>query len=58
MADPPVLEVAKEQLHVSESEKLLGIHLDNAMSCTSHVEAIINQRSTGPVSPTWVPRIC
>ena len=29
MADPPDLEVAGEQLHVSENEKLLGIHLDN-----------------------------
>lgn len=37
MADPPVLEVAEEQLHVSESEKLLGIYLDNTMSLASHV---------------------
>ena len=43
MADPPVLEVAEEQLHVSESEKLLGIHLDNTMSWASHVEAIIKK---------------
>ena len=41
MTDPPVLEVAEERLHVSESEKLLGIHLDNTMSWASHVEAII-----------------
>ena len=43
MADPPVLEVAEEQLHFSESEKLLGIHLDNTMSWASHVEAIIEK---------------
>ena len=43
MADPPVLEVAEEQLHVSENEKLLGIHLDNTMSWASHVEAIIEK---------------
>ena len=43
MADPPVLEVAEEQLHVSESEKLLGIHLHNTMSWASHVEAIIEK---------------
>ena len=43
MADPPVPEIAEEQLHVSESEKLLGIHLDKTMSWASHVEAVIKQ---------------
>ena len=33
----------EEQLHVSESEKLLGIRLDNTMSWVSHVEAIIKK---------------
>ena len=43
MADPPVPAIAEEQLHVSESEKLLGIHLDNTMSWASHVEAVIKK---------------
>ena len=41
IADPPVLEVAEEQLHISESEKLLDILLDKTMSWASHIETVI-----------------
>ena len=43
MSDSPVLEVAGEFIQVSDSEKLLGVHIDSTLSWTSEVEAAIKK---------------
>lgn len=45
-AEAPVLQVGQEQIQISEHEKLLGVHLDNTLSWTSHVEAIVKKCNT------------
>ena len=39
MEEPPYLAIKGEQIQISESKKLLGVHINNSLTWTSHIEA-------------------
>ena len=39
MEEPPYLAIKGEQIQISESEKLLGVHINNSLTWTSYIEA-------------------
>ena len=41
MEEPPYLAVKGEQIQISDSEKLLGVHINNSLTWTSHIEATL-----------------
>ena len=43
MEEPPYLAIKGEQIQISESEKLLGVHFNNPLTWTSHTEATLKK---------------
>ena len=43
MEEPPYLAIKGEQIQISESEKLLGVHINNSLTWTSHIEATLKK---------------
>ena len=56
MEEPPYLAIKGEQIQISESEKLLGVHINNSLTWTSHIEATLkpeDQWSCKRSPDTW-----
>ena len=43
MEDPPTLKIRGDQIQVSDTEKLLGVHVDNSLTWSSHVESTLKK---------------
>ena len=43
MEEPPYLAIKGEQIQISESEKLLGVHINSSLTWTSHIEATLKK---------------
>ena len=43
MEEPPYLAIKGEQIQISESEKLLGVHINNSLTWTSLIEATLKK---------------
>ena len=43
MAEPPHLTIKGEQIQISESEKLLGVHINNSLSWSTHIESTLKK---------------
>ena len=43
MEEPPNITIRGEQIEISETEKLLGVHIDNSLSWSSHIESTLKK---------------
>ena len=43
MEEPPILTIRGDQIQVSETEKLLGVHINNSLTWTCHIEATLKK---------------
>ena len=43
MEEPPNIAIRGEQIEISETEKLLGVHIDNSLSWSSHIESTLKK---------------
>ena len=43
MAEPPHLTIKGEQIQISESEKLLGVHINNSLSWSTHIDSTLKK---------------
>ena len=43
MEEPPNITIRGEQTEISETEKLLGVHIDNALSWSFHIESTLKK---------------
>ena len=43
MAEPPHLTIKGEQIQTSESEKLLGVHINNSLSWSTHIDSTLKK---------------
>ena len=43
MEEPPYLAIKGEQIQISESKKLLGVHINNSLTWTFHIEATLKK---------------
>ena len=41
MTEPPHLTIKGEQIQITESEKLLGVHINNSLSWSTHIESTL-----------------
>ena len=41
MEEPPIITIRGDQIQVSETEKLLGVHINNSLTWTCHIEATL-----------------
>ena len=43
MEEPPNITIRGEQIEISETEKLLGVHIDNSLSWSFHIESTLKK---------------
>ena len=43
MEEPPILTIKGDQIQVSETEKLLGVHINNSLNWSSHIESTLKK---------------
>ena len=43
MTEPPHLTIKGEQIQITESEKLLGVHINNSLSWSTHIESTLKK---------------
>ena len=43
MEAPPILTIRGEQIQISETEKLLGVHVNNTLTWSVHIEATLKK---------------
>ena len=43
MAEPPHLTIKGEQIQISESEKLLGVHINNSLRWPTHIVSTLKK---------------
>ena len=43
MTEPPQITIKGEQIQITESEKLLGVHINNSLSWSTHIESTLKE---------------